>query len=97
MSILDRFLKEEDIELETTAIKYDKTKRFTGKIIHTDKVKGFGFITSEEIPFTRIYFHWTGLKQDTLNFLQLDKNINCEFSIKQFDDGRIRAIKIRVL
>lgn len=71
--------------------------RYKGKIIHVEKNGGWGFITSPEIPFTRIFFHWTALQQDTLNFIQLEKNMQVEFTLKIFDANKHRAIKIKVV
>ena len=69
-----------------------------GKIIHLDE-KGWGFITSPDIEFTRIFFHWTGLKQDTLNFKELKRGMRVEFTEKQSPDPEKgwRAIKIKVI
>jgi cold shock CspA family protein len=71
-------------------------ERIKGKIIHLDK-KGYGFITSQEIKFTRIFFHWSGLNQDTLHFTELNKGMEVEFTPKEFSDLGWRAIKIDVL
>lgn len=69
-----------------------------GKIIHLDE-KGFGFITSAELEFTRIFFHWTGLTQNTLNFKQLKRGMKVEFEAKQSPnpDKGWRAVKIKVI
>jgi len=68
-----------------------------GKIIFIEETKGFGFIISPDIPFTRIYFHWTGLSPDTLNFKELKKGMEVEFiPITQILNG-IKAIKIKVI
>jgi len=72
-------------------------KRIEGKIIHVEDDKGYGFISSPEIKFTRIFFHWTGLIQDTLNFTELKKGMKVEFTPKLFDEKKWRAIKIKVL
>lgn len=72
-------------------------KRAVGKIIHVEDEKGWGFISSPEVPFTRIFFHWTGLRQDTLNFTQLEKGMKVEFTPKIFEGNKHRAIKIKVL
>jgi hypothetical protein len=75
----------------------DENKRIKGRIIHVEKGAGWGFISSPEIPFTRIFFHWTALTQDTLNFTQLEKNMMVEFNPKVFDGSKHRAIKLRVI
>lgn len=68
-----------------------------GKIVFLEETKGFGFIISSEIPFTRIYFHWSGLIPDTLNFKDLKKGMEVEFiPITQILNG-IKAIKIKVI
>lgn len=73
----------------------------TGKIYHLSD-EGWGFISSHDIPFTRIYFHWTGLVIDTLKFTELQKGDKVEFThiqVKNQENGQMqdRAIKIRVL
>lgn len=71
-------------------------KRVTGKIIKVSP-KGFGFISCKEIPFTRIFFHWTSLKQDTLNFALLHQGHMVEFTPRVVEGKGTRAIKIKVL
>lgn len=68
----------------------------TGKIIHISD-KGWGFITSQDIPFTRIFFHWTGLEGDTLKFTELKKGMKVEFKPMEMADKTIRAIKVRII
>jgi cold shock CspA family protein len=74
----------------------EEPKRYKGKIIHVSE-EGWGFITTPEIKFTRIFFHWTGLRNDTLNFKDLMKGMQVEFSTKEYEDKGLRAIKIEVL
>jgi len=69
----------------------------TGKIIRVDKENGWGFISSKDKPFTRIFFHWTGLLQETKNFLELHKGMNVNFELMEYQDKGWRAIKITVL
>lgn len=71
-------------------------KRITGKIIYVSK-DGWGFISSKEIPFTRIFFHWTSLIQDTLNFTKLIKGMEVEFVPQETENKGIRAIKINII
>jgi cold shock CspA family protein len=67
-----------------------------GRIIHVDKEKGWGFISSKDVPFTRIFFHWTGLSNDTIHFTEVEKGMDVEFNTKEIE-GRVRAINIHVL
>lgn len=71
-------------------------RRVAGKIIKISK-DGWGFITSKEIPFTRIFFHWTGLKQETLKFTELEKEMHVEFTPIEIPDKGWRALKIEVI
>lgn len=65
---------EESVKKEKEA----KEKRIVGKIIRTDP-RGYGFITSEEIPFERIFWHWTSLTFDTLKFPAIRRGMKVEF------------------
>jgi len=71
-------------------------KRATGKIIKVSDA-GWGFISSKEIKFTRIFFHWTSLKQDTLRFPDLKNGMKVEFTPVEVEGKGWRAIKIRVV
>lgn len=75
-------------------------------IIHpdenTNKKGGYGFIASPQLPYERIFFHWSGLRQDTLRFPQLEKKMKIEFNLQYSEpsgthEGGYRAIKIKVL
>ncbi len=63
-----------------------------------DKKGGYGFIASEQLPYERIFFHWSGLSQDSLRFPELKRRMKVEFKL-QWDDFRnsFKAIKIKVL
>ena len=71
-------------------------KRMVGKIIKVSP-GGWGFIVSKELPFTRIFFHWTSLNQETAHFTELTKGMEVEFTPKDVPDKGVRAIKIDVL
>lgn len=73
-----------------------EVKRVVGKIIRVSD-KGWGFIVSKEVPFTRIFFHWTSLNQDTAHFTELKKGMLVEFTPIDVIDKGVRAIKIDVL
>lgn len=80
----------------------NREKRYTGKIIHLNK-RGFGFIVSKDIEFTRIYFHWSGLNPSAPHFTELQKGDEVEFNAIEYvdrktnEDKGVRAIKIDVL
>lgn len=71
--------------------------RARGKIIKVQEEKGWGFISSRDIKFTRIFFHWTSLKQNTLKFQELRNGMKVEFTPVEIEGKGWRAIKIEVL
>ena len=71
-------------------------QRAIGKIIKVSE-NGWGFISSKDIKFTRVFFHWTSLVQDTLHFTELRKGMRVEFTPSHVEGKGWRAIKIRVL
>lgn len=79
-----------------TEVEEKKDNRIEGKIIHLGS-GGWGFITSEELPFTRIFFHWTTLEGNTLRFPDLKKGMRVRFVPQLRDDGTYRALKIKVI
>lgn len=74
----------------------DDNIRNIGKIIKLSD-EGWGFITSKEIPFTRIFFHWTSLIQETLKFTELEEGMQVEFKAIEIPEKGFRAIKIKVI
>ena len=85
---------ETSAESESTSV--DRNRRYRGKIfrIHT---AGYGFISSKEIPFERIFFHWSALSPGTLNFKNLEEGMQVEFSAREVPEKGMRAIKIVVV
>lgn len=79
----------------TMQVTTDET-RVGGKIIKISE-QGWGFISSKEIKFTRIFFHWTSLKQDTLKFQELKNGMKVEFTPIEVEGKGFRAIKIEVV
>lgn len=81
----------------------DPNKRYIGNISRIDDKKGYGFILTKQIPFTRIFFHWSALDEDTAHFLELNKGDEVEFNVIEVEDRdnpgvmRKRAIKIIAL
>jgi cold shock CspA family protein len=67
-----------------------------GRIIKVSK-QGWGFISSKEIEFTRIFFHWTALRQDTIPFLELRNGMMVEFTPLQIPGKGWRAVHVRVV
>lgn len=67
-----------------------------GKIYHLSN-DGYGFISSKELPFERIFFHWTALEQTTLRFLQLRRGMMAEFELLNDPIDGYKAIKMTIL
>jgi cold shock CspA family protein len=67
-----------------------------GRIIKVSK-QGWGFISSKDIEFTRIFFHWTALRQDTIPFLELKTGMQVEFTPLQIPGKGWRAVHVRVV
>lgn len=82
-------------EATTEVIEQKEEKRYQGKIIKVSN-KGYGFITTKDIPFTRVFFHWTSLKSDTDKFTDLKAGMKVSFVAFEIQDKGWRAIKIKV-
>lgn len=81
---------------ETTGTEPEKMEqRIYGKIIKISS-DGYGFISSKDVPFTRIFFHWTSLRPDTLKFQELKSGMKVSFAAFELNDKGFRAIKIKV-
>jgi cold shock CspA family protein len=80
--------------------KNERTKvtdtKVVGRIIKVSKA-GWGFISSKDIEFTRIFFHWTALRQDTVPFLELKTGMIVEFTPLQIPGKGYRAVHVRVI
>ena len=81
---------------ELTLENKPEERRILGKIIKVSS-EGWGFISSKDIKFTRIFFHWTSLKQNTKNFAELKNGMTVEFTPIEMEDKGWRAIKIVVI
>jgi len=92
MSIINRMLGRQDDEPEEPI---KSNERIEGRIIQLKN--GWGFISSHAIPYTRIFFHWSALNQDTLHFTKLKKGMLVEFEPMEFPGKGLRAIKIKVI
>jgi len=76
-------------------------KRIKGKITKLGPT-GWGFINSHDLPFTRIFFHWSKLKHTTTNFKELKIGMEVEFLPKHYKptedrQGGWHAIDIEVM
>ena len=95
MTKVGDFVSTETAE-EINVLTREPDKRITGKIIKVSE-EGWGFISSKEVKFTRIFFHWTSLKQDTLRFPDLKNGMQVEFTPVEVPEKGYRAIKIKVI
>lgn len=82
---------------DNTPTAKNEEKRVVGKIFKIETEEGWGFITSKDIKFTRIFFHWTSLKQETLKFQELRHGMRVEFTPVEVEGRGWRAIRIVVL
>ncbi len=81
----------------------DTSKRIEDKVIHLDE-EGWGFFSSDEVKYERIFFHWSALSKGERNFKYLQRGMRCTFDcvfIKASKDGLPdkgwRALKIKVI
>ena len=73
-----------------------QNEKTTGKIVKLSP-SGWGFIISPELPFTRIFFHWTALQQNTLNFIDLRVGMKVKFFTQKYKENGVRAYKLEVI
>ena len=59
--------------------------------------EGWGFILSDAIKFTRIFFHWTELSRKTMNYKDLKRDMKVSFIAIDVPDKGWRAIRIEVI
>ena len=74
--------------------------RIKGKIyyINLDTTNGgYAFVSSPEVPFTRIFMHWQALEQNTKNFTELKIGTELEFKVIKHPELGYRAIKVKVI
>lgn len=74
----------------------EEAPKIVGKIIKVSD-DGWGFIISQEIKFKRIFFHWTSLVHDTVNFTELKRGMAVEFVPVDKGDRGFHAIKVKVV
>lgn len=73
-----------------------QTEKTTGQIVKLNP-SGWGFIVSPSYQFTRIFFHWTALQQNTLNFNDLQVGMRVKFFIQKYKEQGMRAYRIEVI
>ena len=91
------FKKNRLTEEEVTTAVQAKPSHVVGKIIFVNKERGYGFISSREIRFTRIFFHWSALVNTTKQFMELEKGMTVEFFPEPVEGKGIRALKVKVI
>jgi cold shock CspA family protein len=74
----------------------DEKAIMTGKIIKLSP-DGWGFISTKDKPFTRIFFHWSAINSGTLHFTELRKGMLVEFECISYQEKGWRAIRIDVV
>lgn len=86
-----------DAHIISLRYKMDNVKeKIEGKILAV-RDDGFGFISSKEIPFEKIFFHWSALKQNTKKFLDLKVGDKVRFTPVKLIDRGWRAHGIEVI
>lgn len=75
MTIRDTFGN--DVPQKTETPKPDRNTPIRGKVYHLGN--GYGFIESEVLPYTRIFFHWQNLDHNTLHFSEIKRGAELEF------------------
>lgn len=73
-----------------------QTEKTLGKIVKLSPT-GWGFIISPSHEFTRIFFHWTALQQNTLNFSELKIGMSVKFYTQKYKEQGVRAYRIEVI
>jgi cold shock CspA family protein len=71
-------------------------ERLTGKITKIKRDDGWGFIQSENMPFTRFHFFWSALLHSTKEFKEVNNGDSVEFTPMKDHNGW-HALKIKVL
>ena len=74
----------------------NESNKVIGRVIKLSKT-GWGFISSKDIQFTRIFFHWTALRQDTVRFPELKTGMHVEFTPVEVPGKGWRAVHVRVI
>ncbi len=88
--------EEEPMETQVAQVERKEAERINGKIIKVSD-EGWGFIIAQDIPFTRIFFHWTSLVHDTFKFPELRRGMHVEFVPVDKGERGYHAIKVKVL
>lgn len=68
-----------------------------GIITAVNKDKGYGFLSTPDLPFTRIFFHWSALINNTLHFKKVEKGMKAEFEVQEHEPDKYRAVRMRII
>jgi cold shock CspA family protein len=71
-------------------------ERVRGKIVSIKEDAGYGFITSDDKPFTRFFFFWTYLPGN-VSFLELKYGQDVEFTPLKDEEKGWKAVKIELI
>ena len=86
--------------METTErkpIEYgDKLEGKIIKLMTEGPKRGYGFITSDQREYVKFFFHWSALRQETLNFKDLTVGMKVKFVEAKTERGN-RAVQIEVI
>jgi hypothetical protein len=77
-------------------ISQTEIKPIEGKITKLSD-RGWGFIMSPNLKFTRVFFFWSALAQNTLHFTELKVGMRVRFVPIRYKDQGIRATRIEVI
>ena len=84
------------LQFNSIGAEMEPETKVVGRVIKVHKT-GWGFISSKEIEFTRIFFHWTALRQDTVKFPELKTGMHVEFTPVEIPGKGFRAVHVRVI
>lgn len=83
-------------EITKSEIKFEPGTRVTGKVFFINKKKGYAFVNSTALPFTRIFMHWQELPH-TVNILNLKPGTIVDFEPVYFEEDGWRALKVKMV
>jgi cold shock CspA family protein len=94
MGIMDNMFGKKVIDDKEYELEDGKSPKYEGKVIYVSD-KGWGFVTTRDIPFTKIFFHWTFIDKDQKNFTEWKKGDKVEFYTRSVEGMGLQAINIK--